>query len=30
VLTAKAIGAGAREYFEADAAAQTVPEVKFN
>jgi LemA protein len=30
VLTAKATGAGAREYFEADAAAQAAPEVKFN
>jgi LemA protein len=30
VLTAKATGAGAREYFEADAAAQAVPEVQFN
>ena len=29
VLTAKAIGAGAREYFEADAAAQAVPKVEF-
>jgi len=30
VLTAKAIGAGAREYFEADAAAQAAPQVRFN
>ena len=30
VLTAKATGAGAREYFEADAGAQAAPEVKFN
>ena len=30
VLTAKATGAGAREYFEADTAAQAAPEVKFN
>jgi LemA protein len=30
VLTAKVIGAGAREYFEADAAAQPAPAVKFN
>jgi LemA protein len=30
VLTAKAIGAGAREYFEADAAAQAAPQVKFD
>jgi len=30
VLTAKATGAGAREYFEADAAAQAAPEVKFD
>lgn len=30
VLTAKAIGADAREYFEADAGAQAAPEVKFN
>jgi len=30
VLTAKATGASAREYFEADAAAQTAPKVDFN
>lgn len=30
VLTAKATGASAREYFEADTAAQTVPKVKFD
>jgi LemA protein len=30
VLTAKATGASAREYFEADSAAQAVPKVKFN
>ena len=29
VLTAKAIGAGAREYFEADERASEVPEVEF-
>jgi LemA protein len=30
VLTAKATGAGAREYFEADAGAQAAPKVEFN
>jgi LemA protein len=30
VLTAKATGAGAREYFEAEAGAQAAPEVRFN
>jgi len=30
VLTAKATGASAREYFEADAAAQAAPKVEFN
>ena len=30
VLTAKATGASARDYFEADAAAQTAPKVQFN
>jgi LemA protein len=30
VLTAKATGAAAREYFEADSSAQAVPKVKFN
>jgi len=29
VLTAKAVGAGAREYFEAEDGAQEAPEVKF-
>lgn len=30
VLTAKMIGAGAREYFEAEEGARAVPEVNFN
>jgi LemA protein len=30
VLTAKAIGASAREYFEADAGAEAAPKVEFN
>jgi LemA protein len=29
VLTAKMIGAGAREYFEAEEGAEEVPEVDF-
>ena len=30
VLTAKVIGAGVREYFEAEEAAQAVPQVEFD